>query len=36
LTGLLELIKHVLIAAVTISLLALLAYYVVFYDEVDP
>jgi hypothetical protein len=34
--GLLELIKHVLIAIVTTVLLALLAYYAVFHDEVDP
>jgi hypothetical protein len=36
LTGLLELIKHVLLAIVTISLLALLAYYAVFPEEADP
>jgi hypothetical protein len=36
LNGLLELIKHVLLATITISLLALLAYYAVFHDEVDP
>jgi hypothetical protein len=36
LTGLLEIVKYVLIATLTISLLALLAYYVVFHDEADP
>ena len=34
--GLLELVKHALIAIASISLLALLAYYAVFPEEADP
>ena len=35
-TGLLELIKDVLLATITISLIALLVYYAVLAGEVDP
>jgi hypothetical protein len=36
LTGLLELVKHVLLATTVLSLIALLIYYAVFPEEADP